>query len=566
MGVGARMTGTISVPLRGQALLREALLNKDSAFTLEERAAFGLEGLLPAQVSTIDQQVRRAHDVITRKSDPLERYIGLLAIQDRNEHLFYRLLIDHMDEFLPIVYTPTVGLACQQYSHIYRRRRGLWITPDSRGRIAELLGNAPSSDVRLIVVTDNERILGLGDLGAGGIGIPIGKLSLYTAAAGIHPSRTLPISLDVGTDNRGLLDDELYIGWRQPRLRGEPYFELVEEFVDAVRNCFPDALLQWEDFKKQIAFTLLDRYVDRLPSFNDDIQGTAAVAVAAIVSAVRLTGLPIAGQRVVILGAGAAGIGIARQLRSLFMRHGLAGDDLTRSVAVLDSEGFLHEGRLLSEATKREVAWPLAMATAAGLATGAPAGLLETVQAVHPTVLIGVSGQPGVFTEEVVSEMSRHADRPIILPLSNPTSQAEGRPADLIRWTRGSAIIASGSPFDPVTWEGRTIRIGLANNIYIFPGVGLGSMTCRATRVTDSMFSAAAEALAGEVNEADLASGVLFPPLSRLRHTTARVAEAVVRQAIREGLAKPMPGDSVAALITAAMWVPEYRRYIPAEE
>jgi len=556
------MTVTISVPLRGEALLREPLLNKDSAFTPEERAAFELEGLLPAHVSTIEQQVQRAYGAISRKADPLERYIGLLAIQDRNEHLYYRLLIDHMDEFLPIVYTPTIGLACQQFSHIYRRRRGLWITPNFRGRIEQVLANATSKDIRLIVVTDNERILGLGDLGAGGIGIPIGKLSLYTAAAGIHPSQTLPISLDVGTDNQELLDDQLYIGWRQPRLRGEPYLELVDEFVTAVTRCFPDALLQWEDFKKQIAFTLLDKYVDRLPSFNDDIQGTAAVALAAMLSAVRLTRSPIAEQRVVILGAGAAGIGIARQLKSLFERHGLDGADLTRAVAVLDSDGFLHDGRTLKEATKREVAWPLELAKATGLAADKPASLIEVVRALHPTVLIGVSGQPDMFTEEVVREMARHTDRPVILPLSNPTSKSEARPVDLIRWTEGRAIIASGSPFEPVDWQGRTIRIGMANNIHIFPGVGLGSLTAHATRVTDGMFSAAAEALAGEVTEKNLADGMLFPSLTKLRQSTARVAEAVVQEAIRQGVAQPQSADSVAALIAAAMWVPEYRNYL----
>jgi malic enzyme len=552
------------MPFCGQALLNQPLLNKDTAFTLKERAELGLEGLLPAEVSTIEHQAQRAYDAIARKTDPLERYIGLLAIQDRNEHLFYRLLLDHMEEFLPIVYTPTVGLACQEFSRIYRRPRGIWITPEHRGRIRQILANAPSHDVRLIVVTDNERILGLGDLGAGGIGIPIGKLTLYTAAAGIHPSRTLPISLDVGTDNQQLLQDDLYIGWHHPRLRNEAYFELVEEFVTAVQHTFPDALLQWEDFKKQIAFTLLDRYADRLPSFNDDIQGTAAVAVAAVISASRLTRSPIDQQRVVILGAGAAGIGIARQIKKLFQRYGLRGADLMRSVAVLDSDGFLHQGRSLCEATKREVAWPIDLAQASGLADDSPAKLIDVVRALAPTVLIGVSGQTGAFTEPVVRLMAKTVDRPVILPLSNPTSKSEARPVDLITWTDGRAVIAAGSPFEPVTWKQRAIRIGQANNIYIFPGVGLGVLTARASRVTDTMFTVAAEALAAEVSEADLSSGMLFPSLSGLRRVTARVAEAVVHHAISQGLAQPLPDISIPDAIAAAMWVPAYPQYVPA--
>jgi malate dehydrogenase (oxaloacetate-decarboxylating) len=557
-------TPSLHVPLNGQALLNEPLLNKDTAFTLEERAALGLEGLLPASVSTMEQQVRRAHESIARKSDPLERYIGLLALQDRNEHLYYRLLIENIEEFLPIVYTPTVGLACQQYSHIYRRRRGIWISPEYKGRIRQVLDNSTSDEVRLIVVTDNERILGLGDLGAGGIGIPIGKLALYTAAAGIHPSQTLPISLDVGTDNKDLLKDDLYVGWPHPRLRGEAYFELVEEFVTAVRGRFPHALLQWEDFKKQTAFELLDRYADTLPSFNDDIQGTAAVAVAAMLSAVRLTRSSIARQRVVIVGGGAAGIGIARQLKSLFERNGLTGDDLLRSVAVLDSEGFVHSGRTLRESTKREVAWPVELAQGLDLgATTPPAGLEAVVRALKPTVLIGVSGMAGIFTESIVRLMAATTDHPVILPLSNPTSNSEALPADLVAWTDGRAIIASGSPFEPVPWKGRTIRIGQANNIYIFPGVGLGVLAARATNVTDAMFTVAAEALAHEVSEAHLAEGMLFPPLSGLRRSTARVAEAVVREAVRAGLAPPLASGTEADLIRASMWEPVYPRYLP---
>lgn len=565
-GGAAGSTRCVAVPFRGQPLLHQPLLNKGTAFSLEERAAFGLEGLLPAQVSTLEQQVRQAYGTITRKTDPLEQYIGLLAIQDRNEHLFYRLLIEHIEEFLPIVYTPTVGVACQQFSRIYRRPRGMWITPQHRGRIQQVLANAPSKDVRLIVVTDNERILGLGDVGAGGIGIPIGKLTLYTAGAGIHPRETLPVSLDVGTDNEELLNDEFYVGWRERRLRGEQYFELVEEFVAAVQTCFPDALLQWEDFKKQTAFTLLDQYVDRLPSFNDDIQGTAAVAVAAVVSAARITGVPIEQQRVVILGAGAAGIGIARQLRTLLQKYGVKDASLTRAIAVLDSGGLLHEGRALNEATKREFAWPVDLVRSSGLDPETPAHLDDVVEQLKPTVLVGCSGQQGVFTESVIRRMAKAAERPVILPLSNPTSKCEATPSDLTAWTEGKAIIAAGSPYDPVKWNGKPIRIGQANNIYIFPGVGLGILASGASRVSDAMFSTAAEALAMEVSDADLNAGMLFPPLADLRRITARVAEAVVQDAIREGVAPEPANGSVAETIASAMWYPEYPAFAPARE
>src|SRR6266508_2197328 len=360
----------LEVPYRGTQLLRHPMYTKSSAFSQEERKVFGLEGLLPSAVSTMEKQEERAYANIMRKTDPLEKYIGLSALQGRNEHLFYRLLIDHIEEFLPIVYTPTVGRACQEFSHIFRRARGLWITPGHRGRIAEVLGNAPFEDVRLIVVTDNERILGLGDQGAGGMGIPIGKLALYTAAAGIHPAHTLPISLDVGTDNQALLEDDLYIGWRRPRLRGDEYHALVDEFVHAVRRRFPKAVLQWEDLRKGTAFALLDRYRKVLPSFNDDIQGTAAVALAGILAASRLLGMPLTQHRIVILGAGAAGVGIARLVREALQRAGLRGDELRRALAVLDSHGLVVDGEGPAEDYRRELAWPAALAAADGLEPG----------------------------------------------------------------------------------------------------------------------------------------------------------------------------------------------------
>lgn len=544
--------------LRGHALLTEPSLNKGTAFTLQERAALGLEGLLPPQVSTLQQQVRRAYENITRKTDPLERYIGLVALQDRNQTLFYRLLLDHLEEFLPVVYTPTVGLACQRYSHIYRRPRGLWITPQHRGRIASVLRNAPCHDVRLIVVTDNERILGLGDQGAGGIAIAIGKCILYTLGAGIHPDTALPISLDVGTDNAQLLEDELYLGWRQKRLRGPEYDSLVEEFVTAVQQCFPQALLQWEDFKKQNAFTLLQRYRDRLLSFNDDIQGTSAIGTAAVLAGGRASQTPLAQQRIVMVGAGAAGIGIARQLRGLLAGAGLSGPQLQAAIAVLDSEGFLHEGRQITEATKREFAWPVELAHACGLPLQNPNDLLAIVKAVRPTVLVGTAGQPGLFTRQVVQEMARHVDRPVILPFSNPNSKAEAEPADLVDWTEGRALVATGSPFDPVNWRGRTLRIGQGNNVFVFPGIGLGALVAGASAVTDEMFTVAAAELAAQVSEDDLRDGALFPRLRHLRGITARIAAAVVRQAQRQGLAKPMEESRIGLAVAAAMWDPAY--------
>ena len=549
----------LTVPYRGARLLRHPLFTKGTAFSKEERSTFGLEGLLPHTVSTMEQQSERVYANILRKKDPLEKYIGLAALQDRNEYLFYRVLIDHIEEFLPIVYTPTVGQACQEFSHIFRRARGIWITPEHRGRIKEILGNAPFDDVRLIVVTDNERILGLGDQGAGGMGIPIGKLALYTAAAGIPPWQTLPISLDVGTDNQGLLKDELYLGWRAPRLRGAEYDSLVDEFVHAVVLRFPKAILQWEDFKKVTAFTLLDRYRKVLTSFNDDIQGTAAVGAAGMIAGSRATGIPLVDQRIVILGAGAAGIGIARLLRDTLRRAGLDGEALTAAIASIDSQGFLVDDLPIKDAHKRAFAWPAALAEKHGLGMGKPRDLLSVVQALRPTMLIGTSGNPGVFSEAIIREMARHSERPLVFPMSNPTSKSEATPADILRWTEGRALIATGSPFDPITYQGKTHVIGQGNNAFIFPGLGLGLLVSEAREVTDGLFAAAAHRLAEEVHPEDLAAGSLFPPTSQLRRVTKAVAEAVVRAAREEGLANRVLSDAdIPRAVGEAMWNPAY--------
>jgi malate dehydrogenase (oxaloacetate-decarboxylating) len=547
----------VEVRRRGADLLRDPMLNKGTAFTAAEREAFGLTGLLPHAVSTLAEQAERAYRNIARKPAPLERYIGMAALQDRNETLHYRVLGDHLEELLPVVYTPTVGEACAEFSHIFRRGRGVWITPEHRGRIADVLRAAAPRNVRLVVVTDNERILGLGDLGAGGMGIPVGKLAIYTAAAGVHPALTLPVSLDVGTDNDTLLADELYLGWRAPRLRGAEYEALVDEFVAAVRTVFPDALLQWEDFKKNTAFHLLERHRRALPCFNDDIQGTAAVVVAGILASERITGRRLATERVAILGGGAAGVGIAQLIRAALLKEGRSAADVLRAVAVIDSRGLIVDDTPIVDEHKRAFAWPAAQAARLGLAVGRR-DLLDVVEAFQPTVLIGASGQPGVFGEAVVRAAARAVDRPVILPLSNPTSKSEAVPADVLEWTDGRALVATGSPFADVERRGRRTRVGQANNAFVFPGVGLGALVSRARMITESMFLAAGEALAREVTAEDLAEGSLYPRVRDLRAVTARVAEAVVREAREACVGLPYEDAAIPSAIARFMWEPAY--------
>jgi malic enzyme len=548
---------------RGASLLRHPLFNKGSAFTHAERKAFRLTGLLPAAVSSMEQQARRVYANIVRKEDPLERYIGLAALQDRNEHLFYRVLVDHLEEFLPIVYTPTVGRACKDFSRIFRRARGLWITPGQRGEIAEVLESAPFDDVRLVVVTDNERILGLGDQGAGGIGIPIGKLALYSAAAGIPPWQTLPVSLDVGTDNRALLDDDLYLGWRHERLRGEPYDSLVEEFVRAVHARFPRAILQWEDFKKENALRLLGHYRKTLPSFNDDIQGTAGVALAGILASTRVTGTAFGDQRIVIMGAGAAGIGIARLLRDALQRAGLGRGEALKRIAVLDSRGLLVDDVGLRDASKREFAWPVELAASLGLPMGAR-DLESVVRAVRPSVLIGTSGAPQSFTPAALHALAAHVERPVVLLLSNPSSRSEGRPGDMLAWSDGRALVATASSSESLHVGDRTLRIGQASNAFVFPAIGLGALVAEAREVTDGMFVAAATSLAAEVAEEDLAAGSLFPRIRELRRITARMAQAVVREARDAGVGKQITDAAIPGAVAEAIWDPCYPPLTPA--
>jgi malate dehydrogenase (oxaloacetate-decarboxylating) len=564
--IEALRTGvTAAVPFRGAELLEHPLLNKDTAFTEAERRTFALDGLLPTRVLSIEEQAILEVEKIRRKGDPLEQFIGLAALQDRNETLFYRVLVENLEEFMPIVYTPVVGSACQEYSHILRRPRGLWLTPEDVERIPELLRNARHDDVRLIVVTDNERILGLGDQGAGGMGIPVGKLALYTAGAGIYPALTLPVSLDVGTDNQKLLEDPYYLGYRHPRLRGERYDAFVEAFVQAVSQTFPHAVLQWEDFKQHNAIRLLDRYRQRLTSFNDDIQGTAAVVLAGVFAALRRLGEPIGAQRFVFLGAGAAGIGIARLIRAQMRREGVPEKDVRTAIAMLDSNGLTFEGRSPLDEDKREFALDAELMAHFNF-QGAERYSLETViRHVRPSMLIGTSGTPGSFTEGAIREMAKHVKTPIVLPLSNPTSKTEAAPSDILAWTEGDAIVATGSPFEPVEVDGRPRLIGQANNSFVFPGIGLGAIVAEAREITDDIFLAAAEACAESVPPELLEAGSLFPNQSQLRAVSRTIAERIVRIARDTGIGREIPDEQVDEAIEAMMWWPEYAPYRAVE-
>ena len=549
----------LSVHKTGPDLLRYPLYNKGTAFTPKERRELGIEGLLPAGHNDIDQQAERIFGSIFHNRDDVGRNIGLAMLQDRNEVLFYKVLSQHLEEVMPIVYTPTVGKASQYYSRVFRRGRGIFITPEYRGRIASVLRDAaPFSDVRLMVVTDNEAILGIGDQGAGGMAISVGKLALYCAGAGIHPARTLPISLDVGTDNQELLDDPLYLGYRHPRLRGDEYVDLVDEFVAAATSVFPEVIIQWEDFRKDNALMILDRYRRELPSFNDDIQGTGAVACACIKGACRVSGAAFEDSRILIYGAGAAGLGIARQLRQGLSEVGLSGEALTRAILVMDSRGMLSDGRERLDGYKRELAWPEAMAAELGLHDEQRADLSAVARAYKATSLIGASGQGGSFSEDVIRAMADSSQQPVILPMSNPTSISEAVPADVLRYTDEQALIATGSPFDPVDTSNGMQRIGQANNVFVFPGIGLGAIACDAREITDAMITAAATALAESLTAEELAARNIVPPVSRLWDVCGDVALAVARQAVDDGVAQIT--TDLERQIERRRWTPSYPR------
>ncbi|EOV9521562.1 NAD-dependent malic enzyme [Vibrio parahaemolyticus] len=548
------------IPYAGPALMATPLLNKGSAFSAEERSSFNLEGLLPETTETIQEQVERAYQQYKSFESDMDKHIYLRNIQDTNETLFYRLVQNHISEMMPIIYTPTVGAACENFSNIYRRGRGLFISYPNRDRIDDLLNNAANHNVKVIVVTDGERILGLGDQGIGGMGIPIGKLSLYTACGGISPAYTLPIVLDVGTNNPQRLADPMYMGWRHPRITGPDYDAFVEEFIQAVQRRWPDALIQFEDFAQKNAMPLLERYKDRICCFNDDIQGTAAVTVGSLLAACKAAGTQLSKQRITFLGAGSAGCGIAEAIIAQMVSEGISDEKARSQVYMVDRWGLLQEGmpnlldfqqRLVQKHSNTKE-WEN---------EGNGFSLLDVMRNAKPTVLIGVSGAPGLFSQEVIEEMHKHCKRPIVFPLSNPTSRVEATPNDIIRWTNGEALVATGSPFDPVVHESRSYPIAQCNNSYIFPGIGLGVLAVNAKRVTDEMLMESSRALATCSPLAINGRGALLPPLEEIHLVSKKIAFAVAKKAIEQGVALEITDEALNDAIDQAFWQPVYRRY-----
>jgi malate dehydrogenase (oxaloacetate-decarboxylating)(NADP+) len=532
---------------RGRDLLRDPRSNKGSAFTVEERRALNLHGLLPAAVSSMEDQLIRALESIRRKAYDIERYIFLSALQQRNERLFYRLIFENIEELLPIIYTPTVGQACQEFSHIYRRSHGLYITTEDKGHVAEVLDNWPDKDIKLIVVTDGERILGLGDLGANGMGIPIGKLALYTACAGVPPEQCLPVLIDVGTNNSGLLDDPLYLGLKQNRLQGTEYAALIDEFVMAVQEKYTSVLIQFEDFLTPNAYSLLNKYRDIVLCFNDDIQGTASVAVAGIIASTRVSGVKFSELRIMFLGAGSAATGIADLLHSALCKEGLGSEEAYRRLSLVNSKGLLVKSRDDLQMHNR----PYAADMAATDFTGA-------ISTIKPHILIGATGTPGIFTEEIIRLMARLNDRPVIFALSNPTSRAECTAEQAYEWSDGRAVFASGSPFAEVTIDNNTFRPGQSNNAYVFPGIGLGAIASEASKLTDDVFLVAARRLAELVEETDLEAGSLYPPMRSIRDISISIAESIANEVYDSGLSKGPTPDNLSQKINEMMYDPNY--------
>jgi len=552
-----KLSDSQDVP-NGMDLLNCPMLNKGTAFTADERSRFGLLGLLPPQVETLAEQVVRAYDAYKRKTEDLERHIYLRALQDTNEVLFYALLLAHIEEMMPMVYTPVVAQACEQFSHIYRRPRGLFISYPLRDSIPQLLRNRPHREVDVIVVTDGERILGIGDQGAGGLGIPIGKLSLYTLIGGIHPERTLPIVLDVGTNNSERLSDPEYIGWRHERVTGQPYFDFIEQFVQAVKQELPGTCLQWEDFATPHARPILQRYRDQLLTFNDDIQGTASVTVAAALGAVKVTGKSLKNQQIVMLGAGSAGIGVADGLRAAMVDEGLSEQEARSHFWFVDRDGLLHTGRTDLSSEQAVYAQPQDRLSGWPRTSGGHVGLADLIGKIDATLLIGLSTVGGAFSEPVVREMARKVQRPIIFPLSNPTIKSEAKPEDLIRWTDGRALVATGSPFPPVHFAGKTIPIAQCNNVFIFPAMGLGLVASGARRVTNPMMLAAARALAENSPALKDSSASLLPPVTDIRRVAAEIAIAVGVAAQKDGVASQVSMEELRQRVQSAQWLPAY--------
>ncbi|MDX5433939.1 MAG: NAD-dependent malic enzyme [Halomonas sp.] len=544
------------IPYAGPSLLEMPLLNKGSAFTREERLEFNLVGLLPRNVESIEEQAERAYRQYQQCHSDLERHIHLRAIQDDNETLYYHMVMEHLEEMLPIIYTPTVGQACEEFSNIYRSHRGLFVSYPDRERMDDILRSATKDRVKVIVVTDGERILGLGDQGIGGMGIPIGKLALYTACGGISPAYTLPITLDVGTNNQALLDDPMYMGWRHPRISQEEYDAFVDQFIAAVKRRWPNVLLQFEDFAQANAVPLLERYRDQLCCFNDDVQGTAAVAVGTLMAACQARDETIADQRVVFVGAGSAGCGIAEQVVVAMQAEGLSEKEARRRVFMVDRDGLVTSDQPWLRDFQRRLAHEPELVEG-----WKNQSLLEVARHIKPTVLIGVSGQPGLFSEDVIRAMHAGCERPVIMPLSNPTSRAEATPADVIEWTDGQALVATGSPFMPVVHNGKTYPIAQCNNAYIFPGIGLGVVASGAKRITDTMLMTASRALAREAPLVKEGKGALLPPLSQIRELSKAIAFEVAAQAQQEGVALRTDGIKLRQAIERSSWTPEYRDY-----
>jgi malate dehydrogenase (oxaloacetate-decarboxylating) len=552
---------TVESALSGYELLNDPLLNKGTAFTEAERDEFELHGLLPPHIAELDYQVMRRLEAFRAQRSDIDRYTFLRGLQDSNETLFYALLTRNIEEMMPVVYTPTVGLGCQRFSHIFRKPRGLFLSYPHKDDITRILANSRFDKVEAIVVSDGERILGLGDQGAGGMGIPIGKLALYTACAGLHPSTTLPIILDVGTDNREHLDDPLYIGWQHERIRGDEYDAFIETFVNAVRERWPHVLLHWEDFAIGNANRLLTRYRESLCTFNDDIQGTAAIAVGTLLSAINVTGTPLTEQRIAVFGAGSAGTGVCALLLRAMKEAGLSEAEARSRFYLVDKDGLLLEGMNHLQPFQEPFVQKRADVAQWSLATPERIGLNDVVVNAHPTVLIGTSGQAHAFHEAVVRAMADRVRRPVIFPLSNPTDRAEATPQDILEWTEGRAVIGTGSPFPMVERDGHAFRIDQTNNAYVYPGIGLGAIAIDAPRISDGMFLAAAKTVADMSPAKHDPLANLLPPLTGIRELSFHVAIAVAKQALSDGLASPRSDDELARAVRAKMWEPVYARY-----
>ncbi|MEJ6552975.1 MULTISPECIES: NAD-dependent malic enzyme [Psychrobacter] len=547
------------IPVAGPALLETPLLNKGSAFSAEERNSFNLTGLLPHNIETIEEQSLRAYHQLRSFTSDMDKHIYLRNIQDTNETLFYHLVEQHIEEIMPLIYTPTVGQACEKFSQIYRRKRGLFVSYAERHQIDDILQNATKQNVKVIVVTDGERILGLGDQGIGGMGIPIGKLSLYTACGGISPAYCLPILLDVGTNNQQLLDDPMYMGWRNPRISGDEYNEFVDLFIQAVKRRWPEALLQFEDFAQENATPLLNKYRDQLCCFNDDIQGTAAVSVGTLIAACLNKGQKLSEQKIAFLGAGSAGCGIAEHIVRQMQREGLTEAQARSQVFMVDRYGLLTDS--MTELQKFQVPLVQKESDIAHWDKSNKLGLAQVVQQGGVTVLFGVSGQKGLFTQEVIEALCANTEHPIVLPLSNPTTRVEATPQEVMNWSRGKAIIATGSPFPPTTFNGQTFEVSQCNNSYIFPGIGLGVLAAQATSISDNMLMAASQALADISMEYQKAPGAILPPIKVIREISEKIAYAVAVQAVEDKLALPDTAENLQRRIEANFWLPEYRHY-----